>query len=223
MAHADSQNQFQSQPQSQSPSLHSVAIADLRPTQMTVGMREVEQKRSEWRGLAPGKTGQFLGRHMIPVVRGPKGRFYVIDHHHLARALQEEGVGQVLISSVADLRALDKDEFWTFMDNRGWMHPFDSDGRRQPRTSLPKNVADLEDDPYRSLAGELRFAGGYAKDLTPFSEFLWADALRRRIDAATAKDDFDMALNEALVFAKSTEAAHLPGWCGAHTRTPAAH
>ena len=58
----------------QSPLLHSVAIADLRPTQMTVGMREVEQKRKEWRTLDVAKTGGFLGRHMIPVVRGPKSR-----------------------------------------------------------------------------------------------------------------------------------------------------
>ena len=216
MAEADTEHQ--SQVPSQSPSLHSVAIADLRPTQMTVGMREVEQKRSDWRGLAPTKTGQFLGRHMIPVVRGPKNRYYVVDHHHLARALHDEGVDQVLISPVADLRALDKDEFWTFMDNRGWIHPFDSDGRRQPRSSLPKSIADLEDDPYRSLAGELRFAGGYAKDTMPFAEFLWADALRRRVDAKTAKNDFDTALKTALDFAKSAGAGHLPGWCGAHAR-----
>ncbi len=186
---------------------------------MTVGMREVEQKRQDWRGLAPTKSGQFLGHHMIPVVRGPKGRYYVIDHHHLARALYEEGVEQILVSPVADLRALEKDEFWTFMDNRNWMHPFDADGQRQPRTSLPKSVADLVDDPYRSLAGELRFAGGYAKDTTPFSEFLWADALRRRIDAKTAKNDFETALQKAIEFAKSADAGYLPGWCGPHART----
>jgi hypothetical protein len=40
---------------------------------------------------------------------------------------------------------------------------------------LPKTVAGLIDDPFRSLAGELRRAGGFAKDTTPFSEFLWAD------------------------------------------------
>lgn len=213
--------QTDTHPQSQSPSplLHSVDIADLRPTQMTVGMREVDQKRKDWRGLAPAKTGSFLGHHMIPVVRGPKSRYYVIDHHHLARALHDEGVTQVAVSPVADLRALEKDEFWTFMDNRGWMHPFDADGQRQPRTALPKSVADLEDDPYRSLAGELRFAGGYAKDTTPFSEFLWADALRRRVDVKTVKADFEAAVVQALAFAKSPASAYLPGWCGPHTRT----
>lgn len=204
--------------QSPQPLLHAIDLDDLRPTQMTVGMREVERKRADWRKLASAKTGQFLGRHMIPVVRGPKNRYYVVDHHHLARALHEEGVKQILISPVADLRALEKDEFWTFMDNRGWMHPFNSEGERRPRTDLPKTVADLKDDPYRSLAGELRYAGGYAKDATPYSEFLWADALRRRVDAKTATNDAETALTKALAFAKSPAAAYLPGWCGPHTR-----
>ena len=44
-------------------------------------------------------------------------------------------------------------------------------------------MKDLVDDPFRSLAGELRRVGGYAKDTTPFSEFLWADFLRRRSSA----------------------------------------
>jgi hypothetical protein len=39
----------------------------------------------------------------------------------------------------------------------------------------------LIDDPFRSLADELRRAGGFAKDTTPFSEFLWTDFLRRRV------------------------------------------
>jgi hypothetical protein len=76
-------------PQSPQPLLHSIAITDLRPTQMTLGMREVERKRAEWKNLAPAQTGAFLGSHMIPVVRGPKSRYYIIDHHHLARALHE--------------------------------------------------------------------------------------------------------------------------------------
>ena len=31
------------------PIVHSVSILDLRPTQMTVGMREVQAKRQAWR------------------------------------------------------------------------------------------------------------------------------------------------------------------------------
>ena len=47
---------------------------------------------------------------------------------------------------------------------------------------IPKSIEDMADDPFRSLAGALRRKGGYAKDTTPFSEFLWADFLRRRIE-----------------------------------------
>ena len=72
----------------------------------------------------------------------------------------------------------------------------------------------MVDDPYRSLAGELRQSGGYAKDTTPFSEFLWADFLRRRIKRKSVDDDFPAALVKALKLAKSGEADFLPGWCG---------
>jgi hypothetical protein len=64
------------------------------------------------------------------------------------------------------------------------------------------------------LAGELRQAGGFAKDTTPFSEFLWADTLRRRMTRKSVEKDFDAALRDALAFAKSQDATYLPGWCG---------
>ena len=72
----------------------------------------------------------------------------------------------------------------------------------------------LKDDPYRSLAGEIRRAGGYAKDITPFSEFLWADLFRRRVARKTIEDDFARAVEKALAIAKSKDAIYLPGWCG---------
>jgi hypothetical protein len=196
------------------PMLTSVAIADLRPTQITVGMREVEAKRKHWREIARNKGGKFLGKHMIPVVLGPKSRHYVVDHHHLARALHDEGVKDVAVTLIANLGKLDQDAFWTVMDNRSWMHPFDSKGVRRHYEEIPKRVADLVDDPFRSLAGELRRAGGFAKDTTPFSEFLWADFLRRRMKPRMVDREFERAIDKALRLAKSEDAAYLPGWCG---------
>ena len=72
----------------------------------------------------------------------------------------------------------------------------------------------LVDDPFRSLAGELRRAGGYAKDTTPFSEFIWADFLRRRMKRKLVEKDFERAIEKALQLAKSEDAGYLPGWCG---------
>jgi hypothetical protein len=196
------------------PRLTTVAIDDLRPTQITVGIREVNEKRKRWRELAAKAGGQFLGKHMIPVVLGPKGRSYVIDHHHLARALHEEGVKEVAVTHIANLSKLDQEAFWKVMDNRSWMHPFDSRGDRRSYKDIPKSVADLVDDPFRSLAGELRRAGGFAKDTTPFSEFLWADFLRRRMKRKSVERDFPLAIKKAKRLAKSKDADYLPGWCG---------
>jgi hypothetical protein len=197
------------------PLLTTVKITDLRPTQITVGMREVLEKRKHWRETGKKKGEKFLGKHLIPVIRGLKKRNYVIDHHHLARALHDEGQKEVAVTVIADLSKLDDpDLFWTVMDNRSWLHPFDAAGKRCHYGDLPKSVIDLVDDPFRSLAGELRRAGGYAKDTTPFSEFLWADFLRRRVKRKLVDHDFDRAMERALELAKSMDADYLPGWCG---------
>ena len=196
------------------PILTTINVSDLCPTQITVGMREVMAKRKRWRETSNKKGGKYLGRHMIPVILGPKQRHYVIDHHHLARALHDEGVKDVAVSVFANLGRLKVDEFWTFLDNRSWMHPYDAKGERRHYSDIPKSVTELVDDPFRSLAGELRRAGGFSKDTTPFSEFLWADFLRRRIKRKLVERDFERALAKGLQLAKSENAGYLPGWCG---------
>jgi hypothetical protein len=199
------------------PILKPVPLAQLRPTQITLGMREVEIRRKSWRETKKISDDAFFASHMIPVVLGPKDRRYVIDHHHLARGLIEEEVKAVLTTIVADLRHLSQEAFWIFLDNRGWMHPFDSKGRRRSYDDIPKSISEMVDDPFRSLAGELRRIGGFAKDTTPFSEFLWADFLRRRIKVGLVKRHFDQALKKALQMARDKEANYLPGWCGSVT------
>jgi len=196
------------------PLLTTITIDELRPTQITVGMREVAAKRKHWREIHGNDTGKFLGKHMIPVILGPKKHHYVIDHHHLARALHEEGVKNVAVTVIANLSKLEADAFWTVLDNRSWMHPFDADGRRRHYEDIPKSITKLVDDPFRSLAGELRRQGGFAKDTTPFSEFLWADFLRRLMKRKLVEHDFARATEKALQLAKSPDANYLPGWCG---------
>lgn len=197
------------------PVLMPVVIAELRPTQITVGRREVEIKRKVWRDRTRRKEAEFLGRHMIPVVRGPKDRSYVIDHHHLVLSLHEEGVKEVLVSTVADFTKVEPAIFWATMDARGWVHPFDDKGRRRAFDDIPKSLSGLIDDPHRSLAGELRRMGGFSKETIPFSEFQWADYLRQHIKRAQVEKQFTRALEKALVLARSQDAAYLPGWCGA--------
>ena len=196
------------------PILKLVKIKDLRPTQMTVGMREVEEKRKRWREHKGKKKAEFLGSHMIPVLLGPKEQHYVIDHHHLARALLEEDQGEVLISVISDLRTLDRDAFWVVADNRGWCHPYDQNGVRRDFKDIPNTIGELRDDPFRSLAGEVRRLGGCSKETVPFSEFLWADFFRRRLKRKALEKEFTASMERALKLAKSSEASYLPGWCG---------
>src|ERR1700760_3273707 len=196
------------------PLLQPIPILSLRPTQMTVGMRKVKEKRKRWRERDKKKQAKALGTHMIPVVLGPDKCYYVVDHHHLARALHDEGVKDILVSVIADLSMVTKDAFWGVMDNKRWVYPYDAKGERRHFKEIPRTVVDLKDDPFRSLAGELRRAGGFAKDTTPFSEFLWAEFLRRRLKRGTVERDFEGALENALQLAKSVDADFLPGWCG---------
>ena len=192
-----------------------VPIADLRPTQMTVGYREVEIKRHQWRKANDEERTTLLRRHVVPAVVGPKGHTYIVDHHHFTKALLDEKAALVAVYLVADLGKLAKEEFWTFLDNNDWCHAYDADGKRCALSDIPKKLSELADDPFRSLVGELIRAGGCAKTGAPFFEFLWADFLRRRIERPLVEKDFGSALVKALDLAKGADAKSLPGWSGA--------
>ena len=187
------------------------AIVDLRPTQITVGYREVERKRRRFRDRAE-VGGSQLSKYSIPVVHGPHDQLFVLDHHHMARALLEGGVDEVAVSLVADFGMLSMGEFWAACDRRGWGHPYDAAGERRATSAIPLTISELADDPFRSLAGELRRAGGFAKAPTPYSEFRWADFLRGRIERAAVEGDFDRAREIAISLARRPEADRLPGW-----------
>jgi hypothetical protein len=196
------------------PILKPVSIADLRPTQMSVGMREVKEKRKRLRERGINKIGDFLGDHMVPVVLGPDERHFVIDHHHLALALHRERIKKVLVTVVADLSEVAPEDFWHVLDQFNWVYAYDERGRRCDFSEIPNSIDKLKDDPFRSLAGELRRRGGFAKDTAPFSEFLWADFFRRRVKRKAIVKGFDAALKKAMALAKGSDARYLPGWCG---------
>ena len=191
-----------------------IPVTELRPTQMTVGRREVEQKRQRWRQADPDERSHLLRRHVLPAVIGPRKRTYILDHHHFARALLEEDAGFIAVFVLSDLSRLPKHEFWTFLDNSAWCHAYDAEGRRRPLADIPRHLSKMADDPFRSLVGDLIRQGAIAKTDKPFAEFLWADFLRHRIGHKLATDDVDQAIAKALKLARSDKASSLPGWCG---------
>ena len=198
------------------PAIRPIKILDLRPLQLTVGFREVAEKRARWREEHGKKAARYLGNHMVPVLIGPAGRHYILDSHHTCRALHDEGVEVVLPDVVHDLSKLEPTLFWQVVDMRNLAHLFGAEGQRVGYKELPKTVAGLVDDPFRSLAGRLRRAGGFAKDTSLFSEFQWGGFLRQHIKRKLIEEDFDKALEAAMTLAKSPAAAWLAGWCGPH-------
>jgi hypothetical protein len=192
----------------------SVPLLDLVPTQATVGMREVDLKLGRWREKRTDEAASYLTRHRVPVVLGSGARYYLIDRHHLVRALHEEGVREVPFFVHANMAALAPEAFWHALEDRNWAHPFDEAGCRCPQEAMPETVVGMTDDVFRSLAGALKRAGGYAKDQTPFSEFRWADFLRSRVPRSLVASDFDLAVSRALEWAGGAEAVALPGWRG---------
>jgi hypothetical protein len=122
----------------------------------------------------------------------------------------------VLVTVLAKLRHLEQKRFFAFMDRKNWLHPYDANGEYRDWRDLPGHVKALADDPYRSLAGEVRRAGGYAKMPTPYTEFHWADFFRDRFKRSELEGGaaFAAALKSAIALARSQDAAYLPGFAG---------
>ena len=93
-----------------------VPIADLTPTQVTVGMREVEVKRRRWQEKHCHTAADYFKAARFPVILGPHARHYLIDRHHLTLALQHEGIWELPVLIVADMSTLSFDEFWTTLE-----------------------------------------------------------------------------------------------------------
>jgi hypothetical protein len=189
-------------------------LAQLRPTQLSVGYAEVELKAAEWKKMKKKQRQHALESHVFPAVLGPDDAYYIVDHHHLGIALIEEGLKEVWLTRLDDMSWLAPAIFWRTMEFRAWTHPYDRRGRRRDYVDMPRKLTQLQNDPYRSLAGLVRMAGGYAKDNAPFSEFLWADYFRSRVDARLIAEQRTRATRIGVKLARSVEARYLPGWIG---------
>lgn len=205
--------------------LISVELQDLRPTQITVGGAEVAAKRAQWKQLKRKERERTLQAHWFPAVRGPGEEFFIVDHHHLGRALYEESVRRVWVMQLDDLREAQGQQFWRLMEFHRWAHPFDERGKRRGFSAIPADVSQLRDDPYRSLAGFVRKAGGYAKDAAPYAEFLWADYFRPLVaDKALQPSACEVmpqaAIDKAVALARLPSARCLPGWTGVTDLAP---
>lgn len=194
--------------------IQSLATSALRPTQIAVGWRLMKWKVKDLRKLdrKPQELVDFILENPIRVVLGPGGKAYVIDHHHLALALAREKFRTAPVVVESDLSGLAATDFWSEMQVRRWVHLFDGWGRARTVADLPAALDGLEDDPYRSLAGFVRYHGGFRKTAEPYMEFQWADYFRPQVKRSLVEGEFDRALKKALTLAHLPAARNLPGY-----------
>lgn len=193
-----------------------VALEDLRPTQMAVGMRAVEAKRRkiERRARSRRQLRHYLEERPVPAIRGPGEGLFIIDRHHLSLALWQSDVDEVFVALVGDLSHFSRERFLRQMTSLGLLYAFDGHGRPVSPTQLPETLGALRCDPYRDLAWSVRRAGGFAKCNRPYAEFSWANFFRTRIPRSTVRSDFEHAHDRAMKLARSQAAQHMPGYLG---------
>mmetsp|Transcript_33724 Transcript_33724/g.80046 ORF Transcript_33724/g.80046 Transcript_33724/m.80046 type:complete len:227 (+) Transcript_33724:77-757(+) len=201
------------------PELLLTEILRLRPTQLAVGMQQVNCKANKIKKKCAAcqwkKLDRFLKNKPLPIVKGPRGVLYIVDHHHLCCALHQLGVTQAYVKVIKDWSAKGENDFWQDMQRGGylWLHgpagePL-SVGEMLRR--LPRDITGLDDDPYRSLAALVRKAGGYCKDWTPFSEFRWANYFRELLPEASQDPARPETIACAVKLAAEPSALGLPG------------
>ena len=225
---------------------YKLRIKDLSPTQFAIGKAEIEVRAGRMRKKLkkdPGKLHDYLRVRPIPiVVRGD--RFYLVDHHHLVRALydvENASPGKnicVYVKVLGNASSLEEVYFWKTMHADNLVYLFDqAGGGPQPPQTLPVHIKNLAFDPYRSLAWIIREQHGYIKNNEPFSEFKWANFFRTRVlldqDILAGKHTFDdfafevdehghleltddgrEVIDEVMFLAASDEACGLPGFRG---------
>lgn len=194
--------------------LTEIDIAALHPTQLTLGLQEVERRAGIMRGLSRRELRALLESKPVPFVVGPKRRLYMIDHHHLCRALLAAGHETVLLGEArADWSGLDLRAFWHRMETDGLCWPIDVEGNRRPCVKIPRHVSELTDNPWRTLARGVR-GEAYANEDTPFQEFMWGNYYRSFMTTRLLETDIVLAEKLAVKVSLLDEAQDLPGYLG---------
>ncbi|MFI5362495.1 MAG: ParB-like protein [Elusimicrobiota bacterium] len=189
---------------------------DFKPMQMPVGMHEAKKKRDELNETKDLK--ELLRKKSIPYIEDYKGRKRPVDHHHEDWAAWKADIEEIYAHRYFDrelhglIKGLERAEFYAVTKAMGLFYDRDEHGAGpiDPK-DLPKDIRGMVDDPFRSLAGSVRDAGGYDKTALPFAEFQWANYFRSRLKTSP-KDDFDKAVAEAMRLVHDAAAKNLPGY-----------
>jgi hypothetical protein len=213
-------------------------VRKLQPLQGALGMVEVRAKANDIKQDCAHEW-KHLGRKPIEVIEGPdSGRgpgynLYIVDHHHGAAAWLLAGHPEAQCIIVDRKTSGSEQEFLANLEKdceagpnseptpkrNCKVHLEDKDGKKIAIGGLPDGLAQMGDDPYRSLAWYIRNAGGFCRsDMSSkdFAEFVWADWLRPRLNlpADWTPDNGKAAADKAMDLVTSDAAKNVSGWVG---------
>lgn len=161
----------------------------MRPSQFGYGGLEVKCKKDRFESFTSSELKKYLesADRRVDIIIGEKSGYYVLDGHHMSRALLDSDVKddeKVIYCNIVDNWSdLSDRDFWMSMveDNRVWLYDEKGVAPLAPE-HLSTSLDGMLDDPFRTLAWMVQDAGGYLKTGTPFEDFLWANFLRDNID-----------------------------------------
>ncbi|MGL5324952.1 MAG: ParB-like protein [Aeromonas sp.] len=191
-----------------------IGIDALHPTQGGVGQIQVDETQATLAGMSAKQLDKLMKKKEIPVVIAPDGSYWLVDRHHLTKALWQQGVKDARVKVIGRLQ--DKANFWSQMQNNHWAWLKDEKGQPLTPEQLPISIDKLPDYPYRTLAGLLQDAGYFRKDKQVyFVEFAWASWLGKQMQWMPV-DSANLAarLQQAKRLACGSDAKELPGYPG---------
>ncbi|MFM4872591.1 ParB-like protein [Aeromonas veronii] len=191
-----------------------IGIDALHPTQRGVGQIQVDETQATLAGMSAKQLDKFMKKKEIPVVIAPDGSYWLVDRHHLTKALWQQGIKDARVKVIGRLQ--DKANFWSQMQNNHWAWLKDEKGQPLTPEQLPSSIDKLPDYPYRTLAGLLQNAGYFRKDKQVyFVEFAWASWLGKQMQWMPV-DSANLAarLQQAKRLACGSDAKDLPGYPG---------
>ncbi|MFM5357626.1 ParB-like protein [Aeromonas veronii] len=191
-----------------------IGIDALHPTQGGVGQIQVDETQATLAGMSAKQLDKLMKKKEIPVVIAPDSSYWLVDRHHLTKALWQQGVKDARVKVIGRLQ--DKANFWSQMQNNHWAWLKDEKGQPLTPEQLPTRIDKLPDYPYRTLAGLLQNAGYFRKDKRVyFVEFAWASWLGKQMQWVPV-DSANLAarLQQAKRLACGSDAKELPGYPG---------
>ncbi|TND52111.1 chromosome partitioning protein ParB [Aeromonas veronii] len=191
-----------------------IGIDALHPTQGGVGQIQVDETQATLAGMSAKQLDKLMKKKEIPVVIAPDGSYWLVDRHHLTKALWQQGVKDARVKVIGRLQ--DKANFWSQMQNNHWAWLKDEKGQPLTPEQLPTRIDKLPDYPYRTLAGLLQNAGYFRKDKQVyFVEFAWASWLGKQMQwMPVDRDNLAARLQQAKRLACGSDAKDLPGYPG---------